>query len=150
MRKKGRLWTWALLIGAFWGNNALAGEFRFVATEIAPDRAIWQPSLVLIDNKTDLGGGLVFVVENGTETTHVFEVQGLSELLGREPSGEEKTAPLAVTVGPHETKRVRVSTLPLEGAAAAGRQFRVRCPIHSAEHLPGSIFVVIDSFRHIP
>ena len=33
---------------------------------------------------------------------------------------------------------------------AQGRQFRVQCLIHRQVHLPGSIFVVTDSFRNSP
>jgi hypothetical protein len=148
--RNGRPWMWALLLGLFGSSTALAGEFRFVATQIAPDRAIWQPSLVLIDNKTDLDGGLVFILENRTQAAHGFAVEGLSELAKEKTSGVENITPLSVTVGPNHTKVVRISIEPLQGAEAAGRQFRVRCPIHSVEHLPGSIFVIIDSYRRIP
>ena len=150
MTQRRRLYVWTMLIGLMVGNPALAGEFRFVATQIAPDRAIWQPSLVLIDNKTDLQGGLLFVLEKRTLTPHIFDVPGLSRLSnGKLPDGK-KTEPLSITVEPNETKRVRISTEPLAGSSAEGRQFRVRCLIHRQEHLPGSIFVVTDSFRRIP
>ncbi len=150
MIRKRRLCMWAILIGLLLGNDALAGEFRWVATQIAPDRIIWQPGLVLIDNETDLQGGLVFVLENPTQTSHVFAAQGLSALVSEEPSAGEKTESLSVTVGPNEITRVRVSTSPLLGAGAKGRQFRVRCLIHTEGHMPGSIFVVGGSFREIP
>lgn len=144
MQRNRRLWIWPLLIGALWGSPALAGEFRFVATQIAPDRAIWQPSLVLIDNKTDLRDGLVFVVENGTEATHVFDVQGATELLGREPSGEERTAaPLSVTVGPHETKRLRVSTRPIGSGRGLRNLTRVTGSLH--EIIVDLVVSVVDT-----
>jgi len=139
-----------VLIGLLGAQAADASEFRFVASQIALDRVIWQPSLTLIDNKMDLEGGLVFVLENPTSTPHVFDVQGLSRITGVQPSGEEKTEPLSVTVEPNETQRVRISTKPLEGTSGQGRQFRVQCLIHRQEHLTGSIFVVTDSFRNSP
>lgn len=150
MTRRRRLCLWAILIGLAFGSDALATEFRWVATQIAPDRAIWQPSLVLIDNKTDLQDGLVFVLENPTPTLHVFAVHGLSALVSAAPPAGDTTAPLSVRVEPNETKRVRIHTRPLLGAGAEGRQFRVQCPIHTAGHLPGSIFVVGGSFRDIP
>ena len=140
----------AVLMGFLGAQTADASEFRFVASNIALDRVIWQPSLMLIDNKMDLEGGVVFVLENPTSTPHVFDVQGLSRIIGVEPSGEEKTEPLSITVEPKETQRIRISTKPLEGTSAQGRQFRVQCLIHRQEHLSGSIFVVTDSFRNSP
>ncbi|WP_455377153.1 hypothetical protein [Petrachloros mirabilis] len=140
----------AVLMGFLGAQTADASEFRFVASNIALDRVIWQPSLTLIDNKMDLEGGVVFVIENPTSTPHVFDVPGLLHITGVQPSGEEKTEPLSITVEPKETQRIRISTKPLEGTSAQGRQFRVRCLIHQQEHLSGSIFVVTDSFRNSP
>lgn len=139
-----------LLIGLLRAQTADASEFRFVASQIALDRVIWQPSLTLIDNKMDLEGGVVFVLENPTSTPHVFDVPGLSQITVAQPSGEEKTQPLSITVEPKETQRVRISTTPLQVTSAQGRQFRVRCLIHQQEHLAGSIFVVTDSFCNSP
>lgn len=141
---------WVVMFGLWGAQAADANEFRFVASQIALDRVIWQPSLTLIDNKMDLEGGLVFVLENPTSTPHVFDVPGLSRITIVQPSGEEKTEALSVTVEPNETQRVRISTIPLEGASAQGRQFRVQCLIHRQEHLAGAIFVVTDSFRNSP
>lgn len=140
----------AVVMGFLGAQAADASEFRFVASHIALDRVIWQPSLTLIDNKMDLEGGVEFVLENPTSTPHVFDVQGLSRIISVEPSGEEKTEPLSVTVEPKETQRIRISTKALEGTSAQGRQFRVQCLIHRQEHLAGSIFVVTDSFRNSP
>lgn len=150
MTRAGRFSIGLVLITLLGAQAANASEFRFVASQIALDRVIWQPSLTLIDNKMDLEGGVVFVLENPTSTPHVFEVQGLSRITTVEPSGEAKTEPLSVTVEPNETQRIRISTTPFEGTSAQGRQFRVRCLIHEQEHLAGSIFIVTDSFRNSP
>lgn len=150
MTRTGRWGMWAILMGLVMAGEALAGEVRFVASQIAADRAIWQPSLVLIDNTVDLEGGLVFVLENGTADTHVFVVEGLSEIVGEEPRADQKgngaARALSVTVAPHEVKRVRIVTAPLTGDRARGKRFKVTCPIHAVGHLPGAIYVVSGSF----
>ncbi len=150
MRRSTLLIIGAVLIGLWWGNDARAGEFRLVATQIAPDRAIWQPSLVLIDNKIDIEGGLVFILENLTTTSHIFAVDGLSILGSKKTRGEKEPARLSVTVGPNETKRVPINTGPLLTVGAEGRKFQVQCPIHVKGHLSGSIFVVSGQLGNLP
>ncbi len=141
-------------MGGFLGGAiATAAEIHFVAGELSKDHAIWHPGQIIIDNTVDLKGGLVFVLENPTNTEHGFAVQGLMQQIPAENRMEITLGggdidvmdftfkPIKVIVPPHSTKRIQVGTQPLEGAQAEGRRFRYFCPIHKAMHLAGSIYV---------
>jgi hypothetical protein len=130
----------------------VAGEFQFIAGQVADNRAIWQPGVTLIDQETDLKGGVVFVVENPTDLEHVFAVRGLHELVPDKitelvdvGAEVEKMAyslkPIHVKVGPKETKRIRVYTDPLQGAHAVGNHFKVFCTVHKDVHVGSAIYV---------
>ena len=146
--------TVALMVGGLLAiTDVMAAEIHFVAGELSKDHAIWHPGEVIIDGKTDLKDGLVFVLENPTNLEHAFAVQGLMEETTEKrsievtPGGGDvemmdfKYRPIRVTLPPHTTKRIRVGTEPLEGAQAEGRRFRYFCPIHKDMHLAGSIYV---------
>lgn len=145
----------AILVAAPYASSiATAAEIHFVASELSKDHAIWHPSSVIIDNKTDLREGLVFVLENPTSTEHAFAVRGLMEEITSKDTMEVSPAggdvgimnftyrPIRVTIPPHQTKRIRVGTDPLEGPKAEGRTFTYFCPIHKDVHLAGTIYVV--------
>lgn len=142
-----------LIGGLFTGAKATAGEVRFVAADVVEGRAIWEPSVAMIDQSTDLKGGLVFILENASKFEHAFAVEGLYELVlekerGHVDVGVEIEAmnytlkPIRVAVAPKETKRIAINTAELESARNLGKRFRYFCPIHKDVHLAGSIYVV--------
>ncbi len=131
---------------------ASAGEIQFLATSPGEGATIWEPTTVLIDQREDLKGGLVFVVKNLTKVEHAFAVQGLYELIltketeqvdvGVEVEKMNYTLkPIRLNVPAGQTKRIRVNTAELQGPHALGKRFRVFCPIHKDIHLGGSIYV---------
>ncbi len=142
------------LIGTLTAGHAAAGEVRFIAAPLAEGRAIWEPTVVLIDQNEDFKGGLVFVLDNPTKTEHSFAVHGLHEMvMTKEPIKTDPAAgesammsytlrPIRVTVPPGETKRITVDTSPLDGHHGVGRHFKFYCPIHRDVHLGGSIYIV--------
>jgi hypothetical protein len=71
----------AILASLVHGETASAKDFRFIASALAPDRAIWLPGMVMIDQQKDLGEPLFFVLENPTESDHEFAVHGLYMIL---------------------------------------------------------------------
>lgn len=115
----------------------LAGEFHFVVHDVEEGAAAWTPREVVIHKSTDLEGGLVFVLENPTPRTHVFEAPGLFEELLGEGSDVRTVEPLRVYVAPGETVRVQVSTEQLnrepERDAAGSQNCQVFCPLHGNE-----------------
>jgi hypothetical protein len=144
-----------VLCGVLFAGPALAREFRFIAGEIAPDRAVWHPEVLMIEQTTDLNkDGLVFVLENPTSVEHEFMVPGMYQIVGKTkrttvedpdiPSTMtmHTLEPLRVKVGPKETKKVQVSTHELSGPREVGRHFRFFCPLHKDVHLGGSIYIV--------
>lgn len=123
-------------------------EFRFIAQDLEGKNAIWLPSVVVIATPTDIAGGLVFEVENPTNTEHAFAVHGLFELIAATDKAiveSDPTSyvlkPIRIMVAPKETKRIRVSTGQLEGNRSAGQRFKLFCPIHTRFHLNGAIWV---------
>lgn len=58
---------------------SLAGTFHFVIHDVEGGAAAWFPREVVIHKRTDLDGGLIFMLENPTPRTHVFEAPGLFE-----------------------------------------------------------------------
>lgn len=133
--------------------SATAAEIHFVAGEVSKDRPIWHPQTVIIDESIDLSTGMVFVLENPTDTKHGFAVTGtgiyeqVEETITEEitPGGgpvEVMTyhlRPIRVIVNPGETKRLRINVEHLK--KSTGQRFRVWCPIHKDMHLGGAIFV---------
>ncbi len=118
-------------------STGLAGEFHFVVHDVEEGAAAWSPREVVIHKSTDLEGGLVFVLENPTPRTHVFEAPGLFEELLVEGSDDRTVKPLRVYVAPGETVRVQVSTEQLnrepETDAAGAQNCQVFCPLHGNE-----------------
>ncbi len=91
-----------------------ATEFHFVVKDLGERRATWVPGEVVIHRSTELADGLVFVLENPTNTTHAFAAYGLfEEVMGAQGSITRK--PLRVNVTPEDSVRVQVSTAQFEG-----------------------------------
>lgn len=142
-----------LAVSALSVTEGAAGEFRFIAGQVADNRAIWEPSVTLIDQETDLKGGVVFVVENPTNLEHMFAVRGLHEIVTEKATEQVSDIgdivetmrytlkPIHVKVGPKETKRIRVYTDPLQGPSAVGNHFKVFCTIHKDVHIGSAIYV---------
>ena len=76
--------------------TALAGEFHFVVHDVEGDAAAWSPREVVIHKRTDLQGGLIFVLELWL----IFEsISAIRRALDRrrqipeaEPTGESAAA----------------------------------------------------------
>lgn len=127
-------------------STSLGGEFRFVIQDLEGEAAAWSPREVVIHKSTDLGGGLIFILENPTPRTHVFEAPGLFEKIveGPEPL---TVKPLRVYVAPGETVRVQVSIEELKrepGTDTSGTQTcPFFCPLHGADEALRSTIRVV-------
>lgn len=123
-------------------QESRAGEFRFVVQDMADDSAAWFPTEVVIHRDRDGKTGLVFLLDNPTARTHVFEAPGLLEWTVE----EQEMKPLRVTVAPEETMRVQVSVVQLEWMlepCAQEMSYRFFCPLHQADSVrAGTIRVV--------
>lgn len=127
-----------LVIGGSGVMPALAGTFHFVIHDMDGGAAAWFPREVVIHKRTDLDGGLIFMLENPTARTHVFEAPGLFEQIIPVESPEVSTVkPLRVYVAPGETIRVEVSTEQLmvepEPDASGAQTCPFFCPLHGPE-----------------
>jgi hypothetical protein len=132
---------------------ASARDVTFIAQELAKERAIWQPGMIVIDQRQDLKEPLVFVLENPSGTDHEFAVRGLFMILSDEEMGSLRTdiftgpvtgqvlAPIRVKVKARETLKFRVSPVGLEGAKNLGARYPFFCPTHKDLHLGGFILV---------
>lgn len=127
-------------------STGSAEEFRFVIQDVEGNLAAWSPREVVIHKNKDLEGGLVFVLENPTSRTHVFEAPGLFEqIVGERDATTVK--PLRVTVAAGETMQIRVSTAQFSrssGACAEGEHsYRFFCPLHKGDADMGSAMRVV-------
>lgn len=127
-------------------STCLGGEFHFVIHDLEGEAAAWSPREVIIHKSTDLDGGLIFVLENPTPRTHVFEAPSLFEEVVK--GSEHKTVkPLRVYVAPGETVRVQVSTEQLkvepETDASGTQTCPFFCPLHGAEEALRSTIRVV-------
>ncbi|MDF0643966.1 MAG: hypothetical protein P0111_08035 [Nitrospira sp.] len=126
--------------------TGLGGEFHFVIQDLESDAAAWSPREVVIHKRSDLDGGLIFVLENPTSRTHVFEAPGLFEQI-MEGAEAPTVKPLRVYVAPEETVRVHVSTEQLRGEPepdVSGTQTcPFFCPLHGAEQALRSTIRVV-------
>lgn len=139
------------MVAVFGGSFVLpttghATEFHFVIRDLDGDLAAWSPREVVIHKSTDLEGGLVFILENPTPRTHVFEAPGLFEQIV-EGSEVPTVKPLRVYVAPGETVQVQVSTEQLKrepGTDASGAQIcQFFCPLHGADDALRSTILVV-------
>jgi hypothetical protein len=133
----------AALVAISFIDASRAAEFRFVAESVGDGRAVWVPNDVVIHKKTDLQGGLWFVLDNPTDRTHAFAAYGLFEEIPGE-RGTAVTRPLRVNVTPDDSVRVRVSTAQFEGRYdSANEDFEFFCPLPKGKaHLGGTIHVM--------
>ncbi len=125
---------------------SLGGEFHFVIHDMESDAAAWSPREVVIHTRTDLEGGLIFILENPTPRTHVFEAPGLFEQTV-EGAEAPTVKPLRVYVAPGETVRVQVSTEQLKREPGTDAS-RVQtcpffCPLHGADEASRSTIRVV-------
>lgn len=117
---------------------SLAGTFHFVIHDVDGGAAAWFPREVVIHKRTDLDGGLIFMLENPTARTHVFEAPGLFEqIISMERPEASTVKPLRVYIAPKETIRVEVSTEQLmvepEPDASGAQTCSFFCPLHGPE-----------------
>lgn len=137
--------SWVLLMGLLTmlvGNclltpTALGGEFHFIVRDVENGAAAWSQGEVVIHKNTDLEGGLIFILENPTPRTHVFEALGLFEQISAEASENNTVKPLRVYVAPGETVRIQVSTEQLnhkpEPDELGVQTCHFFCPLHKGE-----------------
>lgn len=127
-------------------STALGGEFHFVIQDLEGEAAAWSPREVVIHTRTDLEGGLFFILENPTPRTHVFESPGLFEQIVEGPEAPT-VKPLRVYVAPGETVRVQVSTEQLkvepEPDASGTQTCPFFCPLHGADEALRSTIRVV-------
>jgi hypothetical protein len=117
---------------------SLGGTFHFVIHDVEGGAAAWFPREVVIHKRTDLDGGLIFMLENPTPRTHVFEAPGLFEQVIIVEGPEASTVkPLRVYIAPGETIRVDVSIERLmvepESDASGAQTCPFFCPLHGSE-----------------
>lgn len=129
-------------------SMSLAGTFHFVIHDVDGGAAAWFPREVVIHKRTDLDGGLIFMLENPTPRTHVFEAPGLFEQIMIAEGPEASTVkPLRVYVAPGETIRVEVSTDRLtvepEPDASGSQTCPFFCPLHGPEEALRSTIRVV-------
>jgi len=129
-------------------SMSLAGSFHFVIHDVDGGAAAWFPREVVIHKRTDLDGGLIFMLENPTPRTHVFEAPGLFEQVVIAEGSEASTVkPLRVYVAPGETIRVEVSTDRLtvepEPDASGAQTCPFFCPLHGPEEALRSTIRVV-------
>ncbi|MEB2338821.1 MAG: hypothetical protein OZ918_09380 [Nitrospirales bacterium] len=123
-----------------------AGTFRFVIQDVEGGAAAWFPREVVIHKSTDLEGGLIFILENPTPRTHVFEAPDLFEQV-TEGIDVPAVKPLRVYVAPGETVQVRISTEQLfrepEADASGSQNCPFFCPLHGTEDALRSMIRVV-------
>lgn len=143
----------AAVAGMGQGETAWAKDIRFIAQDIAKDRAIWQPGVIKIDQKNDLGERLFFILENPTGTDHEFAVQGLYAILPTEVTSGMKSdvftgsfpthvmIPIRAQVKANSTVKIEVSLEGLSGSRHLGAMYSFFCPMHKDLHIGGIILV---------
>lgn len=115
---------------------SLGTEVYFVIHDVGGDAAAWSPRQVVIHRRSLLDEKLVFVLENPTARTHVFEAPGLFEQILEGPEAPT-SKPLRVYVTPGETVHAQVSTEPLKPnprrGTAGPESYQFFCPLHGPE-----------------
>ncbi|MBI4401125.1 MAG: hypothetical protein HY581_05790 [Nitrospirae bacterium] len=136
----------ALAVGSLvFAHTSRAEMVHFIVQDMEDESATWLPVEVVIHRDQDLERGLVFVLDNPTARTHVFEAPGLFEQVA-EKQGEVIVKPLRVTVAPEDTIQVRVNLAPLERMpepCVEEAHYQFFCPLHQADSVrAGTIRVV--------
>lgn len=144
----------SILTGIGQGDPALAKEIRFIAQDIAKERAIWQPGVVRIVQKEDLAEPLYFHLENPTPNDHEFAVQGLYTILPDEvtsgmksdvfigPFTNQVMMPIRVLVKANSAMKIEVSPEGMNGPRHLGALYSFFCPLHKDLHIGG--FILVD------
>ncbi len=123
-------------------QESWAGEFRFVVQDMADDSAAWFPIEVIVHRDTDGKNGMVFILDNPTQRTHVFEAPGLLEWM----VDEQEMKPLRITVAPEESVRVEVSVAQSERMPEPcweEMNYRFFCPLHQADSVLAGVIRVV-------
>jgi hypothetical protein len=137
------LTAWA----AFDQGLGQAETVRFSAKELENQEASWSPHEVVLRRNDDSQEGFVFILDNPTNRTHVFEAPGVLEQIAAKDL-DHITRPLRVTVAPRETMEVVVRFAPVEvesdplcpnGAAC----YRYYCPLHRGDNDAGGTILLI-------
>ncbi len=117
-------------------STSVAGALHFVIHDVEGGAAAWFPREVVIHKGRDLEGGLIFILENPTPRTHVFEAPDLFEQMGEE-SGISTVKPLRVYVAPGETLQVQISVERLtrepDMDASGVQTCPFFCPLHGGD-----------------
>lgn len=136
----------SLLVGILEPEFGHGAQVRFTAQELENQRANWSPQEIVFSKEKDLPGPLVFVLDNPTARTHVFEAPGLFEQTRRD-TGELLVKPLRITVAPEERVVVEVTVSESEGDADSCRAgetcYRFYCPLHRADDDQGGMIRLI-------
>ena len=121
-------------------------QFHFVAQELDNQQAGWSPREVVIHEGQDLDGEILFVLDNPTKRTHVFEALGLLERTAGNP-GALTNSPLRVTVAPGDTIEVPVMVSQPEGephpCVDGEACYHFFCPLHRGDDDPGGTIRVV-------
>ncbi|MCS6897075.1 MAG: hypothetical protein NZM29_03800 [Nitrospira sp.] len=124
-----------------------AETIRFNAYELESQEAAWTPQEVLIQRSDETEEELIFILDNPTNRTHVFEAPGLLEQIEGQNMGP-LTRPLRVTIAPGETMEVVVRFAPVEGerepsCPTGSTCYRYYCPLHRGDNDVGGLIRLI-------
>ena len=118
---------------------------HFAARDLEDQSANWSPQEVTLSGKGNSGDAVMFVLENTTGRTHVFEAPGL--LMKGEGRDTAIIQPLRVTVAAGDSLEVRVffsqETGDANGCADNEACYRFYCPLHRADGDPGGIIRIV-------
>jgi hypothetical protein len=132
---------------AFDQDPSHAETLRFSAKELENQEASWSPHEVVLRLNDDPQDGFVFILDNPTNRTHVFEAPGVLEHIGANGL-DQITRPLRVTVAPMETMEVVVRFSAVEGESDplcpnGAACYRYYCPLHRGDHDTGGTILLI-------
>ncbi|WP_447979003.1 hypothetical protein [Candidatus Nitrospira bockiana] len=127
---------------------------HFVARDFQGADSVWHTDTILLERSVDPEEGLVFVLDNPTETVHTFVMPDVQRIVRErvlrpeqsvdipEPIRVAYVEPLIVTINPGERKQVRVHAVDLFARRSVGRAFRYFCSIHKDIHLARPLYVL--------
>jgi hypothetical protein len=140
-RLSAKIWTvlsTSIASGVLLGPPVAVAEiYHFVAQELENRQASWAPYVVTIVKSPDVQHGFVFVLENPTTRTHIFESPGLLHDEATE-HGKSRLTPLRITVAPGETVEaaVRFAQGDIDHVLTCSTEepcYRFYCPIHRGD-----------------
>lgn len=124
-----------------------AETIRFSAKELENQEASWSPHEVVLRRNDDSEEGFVFILDNPTNRTHVFEAPGVLEQIAAKDL-DHVTRPLRATVAPMETMEVVVRFASVEGESDllcpnGAACYRYYCPLHRGDNDAGGTILLI-------